>query len=400
MTKLYYEDQYLKEFKGEIVEIKELDGKFHVALESTAFFPGGGGQMADVGVIDGIKVLNVYEEEGKIYHVLEKEPKKLKNIICKIDWERRFDGMQQHLGQHLLSGCFYDLFGANTCGFHLGKEISTVDILGYLDEKTIREAEREANRLIFEGLEVRSYAPNKKELKKIKTRRVLPKTNEEIRIVEIIGLDVNACCGVHPKNTRELQLIKIRRWEKHKNATRIEYVAGKRAVEDFFVKDNILSEVGKLLKSGEGDTLNSIKNLLESNRSFLEENKKLRGELSDYKIKDILDNGERIGEISLVKEVFKGENIKHIEKLANKITADYKAIVLFAIKNDNRVNLIFNSSKEINKFSMNDLLKDAITLVDGKGGGSKFLAQGGGKNNGNAEISLDYAYNKIKDNLL
>lgn len=400
MTKLYYEDQYLKEFKGEVVEIKELDGKFHVALESTAFFPGGGGQMADVGVIDGIKVLNVYEEEGKIYHVLEKEPKKLKNIICKIDWERRFDGMQQHLGQHLLSGCFYDLFGANTCGFHLGKEISTVDILGYLDEKTIREAEREANRLIFEGLEVRSYAPNKKELKKIKTRRVLPKTNEEIRIVEIIGLDVNACCGVHPKNTRELQLIKIRRWEKHKNATRIEYVAGKRAVEDFFVKDNILSEVGKLLKSGEGDTLNSIKNLLESNRSFLEENKKLRGELSDYKIKDILDNGERIGEISLVKEVFKGENIKHIEKLANKITADYKAIVLFAIKNDNRVNLIFNSSKEINKFSMNDLLKDAITLVDGKGGGSKFLAQGGGKNNGNAEISLDYAYNKIKDNLL
>ena len=400
MTKLYYEDQYLKEFKGEVVEIKELDGKFHVALESTAFFPGGGGQMADVGVIDGIKVLNVYEEEGKIYHVLEKEPKKLKNIICKIDWERRFDGMQQHLGQHLLSGCFYDLFGANTCGFHLGKEISTVDILGYLDEKTIREAEREANRLIFEGLEVRSYAPNKKELKKIKTRRVLPKTNQEIRIVEIIGLDVNACCGVHPKNTRELQLIKIRRWEKHKNATRIEYVAGKRAVEDFFVKDNILSEVGKLLKSGEGDTLNSIKNLLESNRSFLEENKKLRGELSDYKIKDILDNGERIGEISLVKEVFKGENIKHIEKLANKITADYKAIVLFAIKNDNRVNLIFNSSKEINKFSMNDLLKDAITLVDGKGGGSKFLAQGGGKNNGNAEISLDYAYNKIKDNLL
>ena len=400
MTKLYYEDQYLKEFKGEVVEIKELDGKFHVALESTAFFPGGGGQMADVGVIDGIKVLNVYEEEGKIYHVLEKEPKKLKNIICKIDWERRFDGMQQHLGQHLLSGCFYDLFGANTCGFHLGKEISTVDILGYLDEKTIREAEREANRLIFEGLEVRSYAPNKKELKKIKTRRVLPKTNEEIRIVEIIGLDVNACCGVHPKNTRELQLIKIRRWEKHKNATRIEYVAGKRAVEDFFVKNNILSEVGKLLKSGEGDTLNSIKNLLESNRSFLEENKKLRGELSDYKIKDILDNGERIGEISLVKEVFKGENIKHIEKLANKITADYKAIVLFAIKNDNRVNLIFNSSKEINKFSMNDLLKDAITLVDGKGGGSKFLAQGGGKNNGNAEISLDYAYNKIKDNLL
>lgn len=214
MTKLYYEDQYIKEFKGEIIEVKEIDGKFHVLLDQTAFFPGGGGQMGDLGLIDGIKVLDVYEEEGKVYHVLEKEPKKLKNLQCELDWERRFDGMQQHLGQHLLSGCFYDLFGANTCGFHLGKEISTVDIVGFLDEKTIRESEKEANRLIFENLEVKSYAPSKKELKKVKTRRALPKTDEEIRIVEIVGLDLNACCGVHPRNTRDLQVIKIRRWEK------------------------------------------------------------------------------------------------------------------------------------------------------------------------------------------
>src|SRR5699024_10913178 len=118
--------------------------------------------------------------------------------------------------------------------------------------KTIREAEKEANRLIFENLEVKSYAPSKKELKKVKTRRALPKTDEEIRIVEIVGLDLNACCGVHPRNTRDLQVIKIRRWEKHKNATRIEYVAGNRAVSDFFTKDEILGEICKLLKSGEG----------------------------------------------------------------------------------------------------------------------------------------------------
>ena len=92
MTKLYYEDQYIKEFKGEIIEVKEIDGKFHVLLDQTAFFPGGGGQMGDLGLIDGIKVLDVYEEEGKVYHVLEKEPKKLKNLQCELDWERRFDG--------------------------------------------------------------------------------------------------------------------------------------------------------------------------------------------------------------------------------------------------------------------------------------------------------------------
>lgn len=400
MTKLYYENQYIKEFNTEIIDIKEKDGKFHVSLEDTAFFPGGGGQMKDLGFIEGLKVIDVYEEEGEIYHVLEEKPKKLKNLNCKLDWERRFDGMQQHLGQHLLSGCFYDLFGANTCGFHLGKDISTVDIIGFLDEKTIREVEREANRLIFENLEVKSYAPSRKELKKIKTRRELPKTNEEIRIVEIIGLDLNACCGVHPKNTRDLQLIKIRRWEKHKNSTRIEYVAGKRAVDDFFFKDNILSEISKILKSGEGDTLNAVKNLSERNKNLLEENKKAKSELIDYKIKDLLNKGENIKDTYLLKEVFSNEEVKHIEKLANKISENYKAIVLFAVKNDKRVNLIFNSSKNVKNLSMNEILKDAITLIDGKGGGSQFLAQGGGKNNGNTEVALDYAYNKIRDFLI
>ena len=381
MTKLYYEDQYIKEFKGEIIEVKEIDGKFHVLLDQTAFFPGGGGQMGDLGLIDGIKVLDVYEEEGKVYHVLEKEPKKLKNLQCELDWERRFDGMQQHLGQHLLSGCFYDLFGANTCGFHLGKEISTVDIVGFLDEKTIREAEKEANRLIFENLEVKSYAPSKKELKKVKTRRALPKTDEEIRIVEIVGLDLNACCGVHPRNTRDLQVIKIRRWEKHKNATRIEYVAGNRAVSDFFTKDEILGEICKILKSGEGDTLNAVKNLLENNKNLADENRKVKAEIGDYKIK----------------EIYEDEDIKYVNKLASKLTEKDDVISLMVVKNNDRANLIFAASKNIKNIDMNMLLKDAITLIDGRGCGSKFLAQGGGKNNNNLDSVLDYAAMKIKN---
>ena len=400
MTKLYYEDQYIKEFKGEIIEVKEIDGKFHVLLDQTAFFQGGGGQMGDLGLIDGIKVLEVYEEEGKVYHVLEKEPKKLKNLQCELDWERRFDGMQQHLGQHLLSGCFYDLFGANTCGFHLGKEISTVDIVGFLDEKTIREAEKEANRLIFENLEVKSYAPSKKELKKVKTRRALPKTDEEIRIVEIVGLDLNACCGVHPRKTRDLQVIKIRRWEKHKNATRIEYVAGNRAVSDFFTKDEILGEICKLLKSGEGDTLNAVKNLSENNKNLVDENRKVKAEIGDYKIKEMLNKSERIGSITLVNEIFDGEDTTHIGKFANKITEEYKPIVLFEVKNGETVNLIFNSSKDMKNVNMSDILKDTITLIDGRGGGNQFAAQGGGKNNGNTEVAIDYATNKIRNILL
>ena len=165
-------------------------------------------------------------------------------------------------------------------------------------------------------------------------------------MLEIVGLDLNACWGVHPRNTRDLQVIKIRRWEKHKNATRIEYVAGNRAVSDFFTKDEILGEICKLLKSGEGDTLNAVKNLLENNKNLVDENRKVKAEIGDYKIKEMLNKSERIGSITLVNEIFDGEDTKHIGKLANKITEEYEAIVLFAVKNGDRVNLIFNSSKE------------------------------------------------------
>ena len=228
----------------------------------------------------------------------------------------------------------------------------------------------------------------------------MPKTDEEIRIVEIVGLDLNACCGVHPRNTRDLQVIKIRRWEKHKNATRIEYVAGNRAVSDFFTKDEILGEICKLLKSGEGDTLNAVKNLLENNKNLVDENRKVKAEIGDYKIKEMLNKSERIGSITLVNEIFDGEDTKHIGKLANKITEEYEAIVLFAVKNGDRVNLIFNSSKDMKKVNMSDILKDTITLIDGRGGGNQFAAQGGGKNNGNIEVAIDYATNKIRNILL
>ena len=185
MEILYYENPYLREFTAEITDIQECDGKFRVTLNKTAFFPGGGGQHCDTGMIGDSKVVEVYEENEMVYHMVEKKPMKLRNVKCTIDRDRRIDGMCQHLGQHVLSGCFFDLFNANTFAIHLGADISTVDILGSLTEEQIREAERLANKVIGDDLPVKSYVPTKAELKKIKTRRALPKTNEEIRIVRI-----------------------------------------------------------------------------------------------------------------------------------------------------------------------------------------------------------------------
>lgn len=395
MKKLYYENQYLKEFVAELERVEEKDGKFHVVLNETAFFPGGGGQFCDLGFIEGEKVIDVYEEDGVIYHVLDKKPIKLHKLKCSIDWDRRRDGMDQHLGQHVLSGCFFKLFNANTVGFHMGREICTVDIEGILEEEKIREAEKAANDIISENIEVEFLVPERKELKKMGLRRALPNTNEEIRIVKIGDLDINACCGVHPSSTLELRMIKVRRWEKHKGATRIEYVAGKRAVEDSFKKDRFTTSICRYLNCSEDEAINGIKNLNDKLKEALDKNKKLSEDVATYQVKEMIELGDKIGDITIVKKIYENEDIKQVNKVVAKIIENSNTVALMAVKSGERANLIFAASKDFKGISMNELLKDAITLIDGKGGGSQYQAQGGGKNNNNLEAALDYASSKI-----
>lgn len=395
MDKLYYEDQYLKEFTAEIIGVIEKNNLYYVSLDKTAFFPGGGGQHCDLGYIDNHKVIDIVEENGEIYHVTQTKPIKIHRVNCKIDWDRRLDGMQQHLGQHVLSGCFFKLFNANTVSIHLGNEISTVDIQGYLDEESIRKAERMANEIIYQNIGVNFLTPSKKELKKLNLRRDLPNTNEQIRVVQIGDLDINACCGVHPSRTLDLQAIKIKRWEKHKGATRIEYLAGKRAIEDYFKKDDFRNQICKFLNCGEQDAINSVNKLSSELKACKDENRQIKIEISDYQIKDMIMSAENLGDISVITKIYESGDLKHISKIAEKIVLNDNMIVLLAVKNEEKANLIFAASKNINSISMNDLLKDAITLIDGRGGGSNFLAQGGGKNSSNLQGVIDYALRKV-----
>lgn len=399
MEKLYYKDQYIKEFTAEIEEILEIDNKFHILLDKTAFFPGGGGQFCDLGKIDVHDVIDTYEKDGKVYHVVEKKPIKIHKVKCFIDWQRREDGMHQHFAQHVLSGCFYTLFKKNTVGFHLGKEVSTVDIETILSAEEIKEAEEYANKIIGENILLETLTPSKKELKKIWIRRDLPDTAEEIRIVKIGDLDSNACCGVHPKSTLDLRMIKIKRWEKSRGATRIEFLAGQRAVDYSAKRDLCLNDICKYLRCGEEEAIKGIKNLHERLEIALGENKKLEEAVSDYEIKEMLANSEKVQNINIVKKVYDNQNSKYALKIANKIVEFENSIALIGIKSEDRVNLIFACNENLSKINMNNLLKDTMTLVDGRGGGSSTLAQGGGKNNGNLEVAIDYAIKKIEKSI-
>lgn len=399
MEKIYYDNQYLKEFTAEIVDIKEIDNKFHVVLDKTAFFPGGGGQNCDLGSLENEKIIDVYEKDDIVYHVLEKKPIKIHKVKCMIDWNRRTDGMHQHLGQHVLSGAFFNLFNANTFAIHLGSDISTVDIYGILSEEQVREAEKLANKIIGDAIPVDSFVPTKSELKKLTLRRALPNTQEDIRVVKIGDFDINACCGLHPASTLDLRLIKIKRFEKHKEGTRIEFLAGERAVSDSFKKDEFQNSICRYLSCNENEAINGIKNLNESLRTTNEMNKSLNILLAKYQEKEMLEDAAKLNDIRVIKKIFVGENLKYVSNLTSRLIENERTIALMAVQAEEKVNLIFACSKDIKEVKMNDLLKDAISLIDGKGGGSPFQAQGAGKNNSNLESTLDYAFNKITQSL-
>lgn len=393
--RLYYVDQYIKEFNCNVVEVTKKDDKYEVVLDKTAFFPGGGGQSCDLGTVDNINVIDVYEKDDKIIHVLDKEPTNLSNIKGKIDYNRRLDGMQQHLGQHVLSGCFYSLFGANTAGIHLGETISTIDIIGNITEDMIRKAEKRANEVIIENHKVNFKITNRKEAKKMGLRRELATSDQTIRVVEIEGLDINACCGVHPSCTIELQMIKLKGYEKHKGNTRIQFLAGQRAVNDYLKRDLLFENLCNELSAGEEEVFKSVNNLQENIKNLRDDNNRVKAELSKYLIDSLLSSAIMKGNTKIINKIFEKEDTKYLSKLTNSLTEEDNVVVLFASVNNNKVNLIFGCSKNLDNLNMGSILKDTISLLDGNGGGSKFIAQGGGKNNGNLENAIKYAINLI-----
>ena len=396
MEKLFYIDSYIKNFTAEIEEVKEMDGRYHVLLDKTAFFPGGGGQYCDMGTIDNMFVEDVYEENDKIYHVLDKKPNRIHKVKCEIDWERREYGMQHHFGQHVISTCFNNEYKAKTVGFHLGKDFATVDIEGFFKEDDIMKIESMCNEIIRENIPVEFLNINKKEAKKLKIKDDLSKLSNDIRVVKFGDLDINLCCGVHVKNTLDLRVIKIKKFEKYKKATRIEFLCGTKAIDEMLKRDNYLNKICKMLSSNEEGAYQGIENLNNKLNEVNKENRELEEIISNYEIKEMIEEAEKNGSMNIIIKTYENKNMNYINKIANKITETENNIGLFALINNDRLNLLFACSKNLEKIDMNTLLKDSIKLVDGKGGGSKTLAQGGGKNNGNLDSLFDYVKIKIK----
>ena len=397
--KLFYENQYIKDFTAEITNVVEKDGNYHVVLDKTYFYPEGGGQPCDLGYIESHKVSFVYEENDVVYHILQEKPIKIHRVKCKIDWQRRFDAMQQHLGQHILSASINELFNGETVGFHLGSESCTLDINKFLTKEEIEKAEKRANEIILENIELEILFPKKSELKKMNIKKDISNIFGPVRIVKIADLDLNPCCGVHPKSTLEVQAIKVKKFEKYKNNTRIEFFSGSRAINFLMFRDTFASQVCKFLGADESGALNQIEKLSKDLKNATSENKDLKAEIANYEVKEMINSCESINAIRVIKKIYDDQDMKYLNVLASKLTQYENVIVLFALKGEANSNMLFMCSKTLKSVNMNELLKDSISLIDGKGGGSAFSAQGGGKSSNNLESAMDYAFMKLKNSL-
>ena len=226
--KIYYENCMLREFNAQVLDCREENGRYRVLLDATAFYPEGGGQACDIGTLADARVLDVQELEGEIVHFCDRPLTVGAEVAGVIDWQRRFDLMQQHTGEHIVSGIVNRKFGYHNVGFHMGSDVVTIDFDGELSLEALREIEEEANRVVWEDLPVNCVVPSEAELPHIpyRTKRALP---WPVRIVSVPGVDSCACCGVHVKTTGQVGLIKLYSCVKFHQGVRIEMSCGQRA---------------------------------------------------------------------------------------------------------------------------------------------------------------------------
>lgn len=394
--RLYHENSYLQEFDAQVVEIIEYpENRFGVVLNQTAFYPESGGQPYDTGALNDIPVIEVRQQQDIIIHMMEQRPSDIL-VTGKINWSRRFDHMQQHSGEHILSGAFLELFGAYNIGFHLGDCFTTIDFaIDELTEQQIQQVEQRANEMVFANRPVHCSFVDKDQFADLKLRKELTKTYDTIRIVNMGGFDCCPCGGTHTASTGEIGLIKIRSWERIKTGVRIEVLCGHRALTDYQQKNRITSILSTELSVTSEHILTAFNKQSERLRQLTKELADIRKVMTNHTAAMLLSQAELTNGFRII--CFIDQNSASLNQLASILTANSKTIALLGAKNPEttKSSLLFACSPDI-ELHMGVELKAALQMVAGKGGGSAQHAQGGFS----GESSIDFVLEQAKSSIL
>lgn len=286
--RLYYEDAYLLEFEADVVERREHQGRPAAVLDRTAFYPESGGQPWDLGTLGGAAVLEVLDlDDGVILHVLDRaiESGRVRGAI---DRARRFDHMRQHTGQHVLSQAFWELVKGETRSFHMGPELSTLEIgLSKIADADLDRVEDRANAVVWEDREVKTYALPEERIGEVPLRRP-PKKSGLLRVVEVDGFDYSACGGTHVRRTGEIGLIRIGPAEKIRGNLRFEFLCGGRALRDFRAKDRTVRKLAATFSAGAADVGGQVEKLAAEHKALKKRARQLEERLAAFEAAEIV----------------------------------------------------------------------------------------------------------------
>ena len=367
--RLYYTDSYLREFAARIVD-RSADGR-SVYLDRTAFYPASGGQPCDTGAIAGVAVVDVADEDERVAHHLA-APLDAGPADCVINWDRRFDHMQQHTGQHLLSAIFEELFGLHTAGFHLGAESSTIDLEGgAVEPRAVLEAERRANQIVFEN---RPVAVRFERAAEAQGLRKPSDRGGELRIVAIEGLDRSACGGTHVRATGEIGPVLIRKLDRVRQTVRVEFLCGGRALRRARADYEALSRIAQLFSAALEEAPAMVAAQLEAARAGDKARRKLELDLAAYQGKELYETTAPgpDGFRRVSRRAERG-TLEELRALAQHFTARPKAVFMAALADPPSVLLAASEDAGIDA---GKALKAALTECGGRGGGNARIAQG------------------------
>ena len=363
--KLYYEDVYQKEFAAEVLECRETDRGYEVVLDQTAFYPEGGGQPCDLGTLNGISVVDVQEKGSEIVHYTEKPLETGSKVTGKIDWARRFDLMQQHSGEHIVSGLVHEAYGYDNVGFHMSSDVITVDFSGVLTETQLAEIEAETNQKIWENTPVEIFYPSKEELEKLSYRSKKELTGQ-VRLVRFPGSDLCACCGTHVTHTGEIGAVKILSVENFHEGIRMTMICGKRVIDYLNMIDDQNHQISVKLSAKTGETAAAVARLQD-------ENFRLRGKVSHMVDELCVTEAKRWEDAGSVLLFHDGLEADQVRRMADAVMQTCSGCcAVFSKGEDGSYKYAMG---ELNG-DLRQFTKEMNAALNGRGGGKSFFVQG------------------------
>ncbi len=377
---IYYTDAYQTTFDANVIESVEENGRFGLILNQTAFYPTSGGQPFDMGTLNEHQVVEVTNRKSDkaIVHWLEEKADLSGPVSGKINWSRRFDHMQQHTGQHMLSQAFIQLADAPTVSFHLSPKTVTIDLdTNELSQDKINEVETYVNQIVWENRPIQIKFVSLEEAQALNVRKLPPVAREKIRLVDITDFDLTACGGTHVTSTGGVGMIKIIKSERQNKKVRITFACGVRALSDYGQKNQITSTLTQQLTTGLEDLVPNIGKMQGDLKQLQKEKKQLQSELVTYQAQEISKTAVSVGNYRRIIHILPDGNQTMLRTLAGSLTQTPQTIALLALIGNGKTQLLFSSSEDVD-INMNQLLKGIVAeLGSGSGGGKGNTVQGG-----------------------